>query len=385
VIAALFVSLAAAQGAATAQGGMPGPWAGELPADAIRGGEQLHMDPAFVAGVQDGLELLYRRRYEGARAHFAQLEEHFPGTAIRSVADVLVWQALMMENLDFRFDKQYWTASKAARRDLDVALSTPGNEGWDHLLMASILGIESIHTMRQGGYMGALQLAFQAMDHIEKCRAAAPTYVDLKLADGLYNYWRSYLTMHNKMLPDFGDHRVQGIEQMQYVEETGIFVKPMATLSLVFSWMEEGELDKAKAGTEKIGRSYPDSVINNLVGGMVLVAMRHYDEAIVVLDKIVATDPKNVRVHYWKGLALLKSGELDAAKAEFQGYLAADHLETEQRSYGHYRLGQVFARQHLYTEAMEQYRAAVKLDGHKGAKAAIDGLESRKKEGEISF
>jgi hypothetical protein len=27
----------------------------------------------------------------------------------------------------------------------------------------------------------------------------------------------------------------------------------------------------------------------------------------------------------------------------------------------------------------------VKLDGHKGAKAAIDGLETRRKQGEISF
>jgi Flp pilus assembly protein TadD len=384
VIAAFLVGLAAAQGT-VAQGGVPGPWAAELPADAVRGGEQLKLDPVFVAGVQDGLELLYRRRYEGARTHFAQLEAAFPGTAIRSVADVLVWQALMMENLDFRFDKQYWTSSKAARRDLDAALAKPGNEGWDNLLMASILGIESIHTMRQGGYMGALQLAFQAMDHIEKCRAAAPTYVDLKLADGLYNYWRSYLPMHNTMLPDFGDHRSQGIEQMQLVEQTGIFVKPMATLSLVFTWMEEGELDKAKAGTEKIRRTYPDSVINNLVGGMVLVAMRRYDEAVVVLDKILATDPKNVRVHYWKGLALLKSGQLDAATVELKGYLAAEHVETEQRSYGHYRLGQVYSRQHKYTEAVEQYRAAVKLDGHKGAKAAIDGLETRRKQGEISF
>jgi predicted Zn-dependent protease len=201
----------------------------------------------------------------------------------------------------------------------------------------------------------------------------------------LYNYWRSAVTMHNKMLPDFGDQRAQGLAQMQSVEANGVFVRPMATLSLAFSWMEEGELEKSYAAIEKNKRVYPDNVINNLVGSMILVAMRRYEAAIATCDQIVATDPKNVRVHYWKGLALLKSNKLPEAKAELQGYLASDHLETEQQSYGHYRLGQVYAREQDYTQAIEQYKAAVKLDGHKGAKAAITALEERKKRGEITF
>ncbi len=356
-----------------------------LPQQALDGAEQLGLDPRFVHRVQQGLEMLYLRRYEGARDHFAALETEWPGTAMRNVADVLVWQALMMENFDFRYDKQYWTASKAARGDLEAARAVAGNEAWEALLYATVFGIESIHTMRQGGYVSALKLAFQAMDEIEACRAAAPKFVDLTLADGLYNYWRSAVTMHNKMLPDFGDHRAQGLAQMQSVEANGVFVRPMATLSLAFSFWESGELSKAATYTAKNRAAYPDNVINNLVSGMLFTSMRRYDDAIVQCDRVLEVDPKNTRVHYWKGLALLKSNRVPEATSELQTYLTAPDLEVEQRSYGHYRLGQAYEREKSWAAAMEQYRQAVKLDGHKSSKAAIEHLEEKKKAGTIAF
>lgn len=356
-----------------------------LPHKAYIGAEVLQLDPEFVNGVQYGIDLIYLRKYSEAREYFGKLETSFPGTGIRNVADVLVWQALMLENFDYRYDKQYWTASKAAKKDVEAALATPGNEGWDHLMMAALLGIESIHTMRQGGYLNALQMAFQAMDHIEKCRAAAPEFIDLKLADGLYNYWRSVITMNSKMLPDFGDHRVEGIEQMQVVEDQGVFVAPMATLSLAFTWIEEGDLKRALTATSSNRSRYPDNIVNNLVAGTVYIYLRRYADAIEVFDHVAKVDPNNQRVHYWKGLALLRQGQLDGAASEFQTYLKYEFLEPYQKSYTHYRLGQVQQRQKEYGKAAESYAAAVKVDGNKAAKSALERLEQRKKEGKITW
>ena len=356
-----------------------------LPTPAYIGAKMLSLEPEFVHGVQQGLELMFLRKYEPAREHFATLEQTFPGTAVRSVIDVLVWQALMLENFDYRYDKQYWTSSKQARRDLDAAMATPGNEGWEHLMSAAIVGIESIHTMRKGNYLSALSLAFQAMESIEACRAASPDFVDLKLADGMYNYWRSAITMSSKVLPDFGDHRVEGIEQMEIVERTGVFVGPLATLSLAFTWMEQNDLKRAVTSCAVNRSAYPDNIVNNLVCGMIYINMRKFPEAVEVFDRVIAVDPGNTRVHYYKGLALLKQGELEPAKTEFVSYLAAEHLEPYQQSYTNYRLGQVYARQHDYPKAVEHYKEAVKIDGHKSAKSAIERLESRKKEGKISW
>ncbi len=356
-----------------------------LPWQAYAGAEMLQLDPEFVNGVQQGLELVYLRKYEDARNHFSGLDQRFTNTGIRSVGDVVVWQALMLENFDFRYDKQYWTASKQARRDLGAAFDVTGNEAWENLMWAAVVGIESIHTMRQGGYLNALQLAFQAMDAIEKCRAAAPEFVDLKLADGLYNYWRSVVTMNSKILPDFGDHRVEGIEQMQIVEETGVFVAPLSTLSLAFTWLEENDLKKAAASVGKNRAAYPDNITNNLVASMVYNQMHKYPESLEVLDRILVTDPTNDRAHYWRGVTLQKQGQLDQARASYERYLQSEHLEDYQKSYAHYRLGQIQSRQRQYAEAIRSYEAAIKVDGNKPAKAAKERLEQRKKEGKISW
>jgi tetratricopeptide (TPR) repeat protein len=355
------------------------------PHEVYLGAEALKLDPMFVHGVQQGLDLLYLRRYTEARDHFTRVEETFPGTAARSVADTLVWQALMLENFDYRYDKQYWVASKQARADLDAALAKPGNEGWEHLAAAAIVGIESIHTMRQGSYLSALQLAFQAMDHIERCRAAAPEFLDLKLADGLYNYWRSVVTMNSKMLPDFGDHRVEGIEQMSLVQETGIFMKPMASLALAFSWMEEGDHKRAGTACTKNKIKYPDNIVNNLTCGMVYTESRRYDDALGAYDRVLKVDPKNDRVHYLRGYTLLRKGDPTAAKAEFERYLSSQHLEQYQKSYAHMRLGQSLARLEQYGAAVDSYKASIKIDGNKQAKKLLEKLEERKKEKKIDW
>jgi len=356
-----------------------------LPADAYKGAVMLDMDPEFVNGVQHGLDLMYKRDYNGARDSFEALDGTFPGTAVGAVVDMLVWQALMLENFDFKYDKQYWTSSKAARDALDVAMAQPGNESWEHLLLASVLGVESIHTMRKTQYLQALNLAFQAMDHIEKARKANPDFIDLELADGMYNYWRSVVTMSTNALPDFGDERVKGLEQMQAVERNGVFLKPLATLALAFSWMEENEYRKAEAA---LGRNYslfPESVVNNMVAGTNYIYMKNYEKALERFDLVLKADPKNQRVHYWKGVALLRSKKRAEALAEFETYLKYEHLEDYQKSWTLYRIGQVQRGNKEYAKAYESFKEANKVDGHKAAKAAMDRLKQRKKEGKIDF
>jgi tetratricopeptide (TPR) repeat protein len=356
-----------------------------LPLAAYQGAEQLNMDPEFVNAVQMGLEQLFKRDYNGARDTFEALEGTFPDTAVGAVVDTLIWQALMLENFDFKYDKQYWTSTKAARKKLELAMEKPGSEGWEHLLMATIVGIESIHTMRKSEYLKALSLAFDAMGEIEASKKANPDFIDLQLADGLYNYWRSAITLSNDALPDFGDERVKGIEQMQVVENRGVFLQPLATLSLAFTWIEEKDYKKAVVQTAKNRRKYPDSVINNLVAGTTFIYTKDYDSALKALAEVERVDPKNQRVKYWKGVALLRSGKAEEAMASFKSYLEYEHLEDYQKSWTLYRIGQCHARQKQWGEANESYQAAAKVDGHKPSKDAMERLKKRKKAGKIDF
>lgn len=349
------------------------------------GAEMLKMDPAFVHGIQQGLEKIYLRDYKGARQHFRELEETYPDTAIAAVADTLVWQAMMLENFDFSLEDRYWNATKRASEQLELALEDSKNQGWEHFLSAGVKGIESIHTVRQGKYIGALQLAFSAMGHIESSREFAPTFIDLKFADGMYHYWRTVVTMSSSLLPDFGDHRPQGIAEMKEVELKGVFLRAPATLSLAFVWHEEGNLREALSSCLKNRKAYPDNIINNLVTGSTYTFLKKYDSALGVYDEILEDDPSNRRVHYWRGLTYQRSRQYDQSLASYTTYLGFETLEETHRAHTHYRLGQVSVRQKDYPAAVSSYQSAAKINGHKQAKRGLDRLKEQKKRGLISY
>ena len=352
---------------------------------ATRGAAQLAMDRAFVAEIQAGVDRLYRRDYDGARAQFAAVDRQWPDSGLPPAAEVLILQAQMLENFDFRYDAAYWKAAKASRSALDRALAKPGNEAWEHFLYGGMVGVEAIHTIRKGSYLSALQLAFEALGHIQQTRESAPDFVDLQLADGMYNYWRSVITENSSVLPSFGDKRAEGFAQMKAVEVGGIFLGPAAALSLTFSHLEEGQYPAALAACQRNRVKYPKNVINNLMTGTVYLYLRDYPNALGLFGEVRATDPGNVRVRYWEGVAHLRSGALDAADTDLREYLLADHLEDWQRSAAWWRLGQVQEKKRAFAAADAAFNEAVKIDGHAQAKAALEALRAQKRRGVLTY
>ena len=198
------------------------------------------MDVAFVHACQQAIELVYQRNYSEAKAAFEAIQRRYPGSALGPVGKVLVYQALMLENLDFRYEKQYELASNQARQQLMEALEMRGNDAWEHFILGGVLGIDAIHTMRRGNYFAALSRGIEAMKSVNRSRSYAglPRLDDRRwvvqlLADR--DHWST------KGLPDFADKRMLGIEQL-HCQEEGIFLAPAATFALTFTWLEEGAL-----------------------------------------------------------------------------------------------------------------------------------------------
>jgi TolA-binding protein len=84
-------------------------------------------------------------------------------------------------------------------------------------------------------------------------------------------------------------------------------------------------------------------------------------------------------------VTLLRSGNSPAALLELQGYLESEYLEDWHRAAAHYRLGQALYRQDRYDEAWQAYKEADRIDNHKGARAAMDRMRKRKRDGAIDF
>ncbi len=352
---------------------------------AIRGAEQLALPVAYVQGIRDGLHLAYLRDYDGARAHFHKLDNTYPGTGIAAAVDAVIWQAIMLENWDYRHEREYLAANAKAQTQLGVALGVAGSEGWEHFLLAGMKGIEAIHTMRREKYLSALQTALDAMTHAGKSREHAPAFKDLLLADGMYSYWRTVVSRQSRLIPDFGDKRAEGIAQMEEVERDGVFLGPPATLSLAFSFIEESEHAKALAATRRNHSVYPDNIINLLVMGQIQSYQRHFSDAHETWDQVLTVDPSNQRVLYWRGLTFLRSGKSADAIPQLETYLASGYLEPHHRSWTLYRLGEAYYRQKRYADAEASYTAAVKVDGHQSAKSALERMRASRREGRISY
>lgn len=354
---------------------VPDPREAEYAGVVYSAAQALNIKPAFVQACRDGLALLYQRDYRGSRVYFQDLERAWPGTGIAGVADVLIWQARMLENSDFEHDQAYRAASAVARARLEESLAKPGNDAWEHFMMVGVSGVEAIHTARQEHYLQALTLAFEAIDHMETVRRLAPDFTDLRLADGLYNYWRTVITDRSKLLPSFGDHKAEGIAQIEEVERAGAFLSEAATLALAYTWIEEDRFRDAVQACLRNGRRYPSSVINNVVMAQTYIMMKRYDTALAALDRIAEEDPSNKRMHYYRGLALLRAERIAEAEAPLERYLGFDYLEDWQRSMGSLRLGQVRAAQGRPDEAEALYKQAIRIDGNKAAKKALDDLK----------
>lgn len=344
------------------------------------GAVQLGAHPQFVRECRAALDLIFRRDYRGARSAFSTLDRTWTDANIAAVADALIWQAIMLENWDFSQAAQWRASSGIAREKLTKALEKPGNDAWEHFLLGATAGIESIQAAREDKYLPALSLAFEAIDHIETAREVRPGFIDVKLADGLYNYWRTVLTKKSRVLPDFGDQRALGIQQMQEVESKGVFLGPAATFALQLTWQEEGDFAKAESAGKKAQALYPNNVINNMSLGQTYVAWRKYDAAMGEFQKIRTLDGTNKRVHYYIGLTYLRQGKHDEAEASLRAYLASDYLEKWQKSMTHYRLGQVFYARKDLDNAEVEFKAAVALDGNDNAKRGLTDVANARRE-----
>ena len=294
------------------------------PDQVYEGARVLNMDIKFVAACYEAVDLVYQRRYTEAKAAFEKAQHRYPMSALGPIGKVLIYQALMLENLDFAYEKQYELAAKQARQQLMEALEVRGNDAWEHFILGGVLGIDAIHSMRRGNYLTALNRALEAMKSVNRAKKIAPEFPDLKLGDGLYNYWRTVITRSVKGLPDFADNRTLGIEQLEYVQENGIFLGPAATFALTYTWLEEGALKRATQSALRNHRAYPENVVNNLMLGRLYMYRRKYSDSEKYFKLVVQVAPKNQRVYYFMTRMYLRQKRLDDAEKSVNTFLDFD-------------------------------------------------------------
>jgi tetratricopeptide (TPR) repeat protein len=349
-----------------------------LPPIAYLAGGWLKVPPEFIQTCRDGLEKIFQRDYKGAKKQFDKMAVDYRGWGVGPVGQVLVWQAMMLENFDFKYESQYQVSHRRARMELEEALAMPGNEAWENFLMAGILGIESIHLMRQEEYVKAINRGYEAMKAVKRTQELAPEFTDINLGDGLFNYWVSVVSQNTSMIPNMADKREIGIQQLMMVERTAVFLRPPATLSLTFTWVEEGKKREALKSGLRNYRKYPDNIINNQVLGRVYMYNRMYEDSERIFKQVLTVDPKNQRVNYYMARLYLRWNKLPKAEASLKAYLAFTDIDAVQRSQALYYYGSLEARRKNLDAAEKYWKEAWKLGKSKQAKRRLDRLKEKR-------
>jgi len=354
------------------------PW----PMEVHRGAVALGLESEFVWACYQGIEYIYKRDYKNAKSHWDSLNTKYPNRGVGHVGNVLLYQALMLENFDYRYEQQYLFHSQKALEELSDALQKPGEEAWEHFLTGGMIGIESIHTMRRGDFVPALTRGVEAIGHVKKVKELAPKFSDPVLGDGLYKYWKTVVSQNSKLLPDGSDDRVEGISLMRKAESEAVFVGPASTLALVFTWIEEREFNRSLESCMRNRRQYPQNIINSMVMGRVYMYMRKYDNSLKIFDEVLQTAPDNMRVHYYKATTFLRKRDYDSAELAIDKYLAFE-LEPEFKAAGLHRKGDIYYRRKEYKKAEKLYKEAVKVNDYEPSKARLKRIKKLKKEGKI--
>jgi len=337
----------------------------------------LKMNPELVQKASEGLMLIFKRDYRKARAHFTTLQSEHPELAIGNVGRMLIFQCLMLENFDYRFERQYQTHAALALRDIEKAQAIPGNEAWELFLKGGVLGIQGIHEMRKSNYVASMKKGLEALGALKSLQSHAPEFVDPELGNGLYYYWRTVVGKSSKLIPEGPDRRAEGIALIEKVEKKGAFVAAGASLALAYIYMEEGKSRKALGYTQRLSKRYPNNVINGLLQTRILMRLRRFKRALVIADHVLATDTDNHRVHYYKSTILMRQNRLDEAQKSIEIFLSLP-IEKAAKAYGLHRKADIYFRQKNYDQARVFYKKAVDTNGYGPSKRRLTRLDQMK-------
>ena len=343
------------------------------------GENSLGVETDLMQRTQNGLDMIYRRDYRAALGHFREVSELYPDSPIGPFGRSVIFQAMMLENFDYEYRDTYRVEADKAMERVEKALKSSEQKGWNLFIYAGVVGLDGLDRVREGDYLTAFNKGWDAIESMKKASRAEPTFADPDLGIGIYNYWRTAITDRVDFLPRFGDHRAEGIAQMERSRDEGMLVWAGASFALAYTYMEERDYDKATAECLKLQAEYPNSIINNMLLGRIYTKSKDYDAAIATFEKILVTDEHNRRVLWHLGDTYYKTRRHDEdAKRYFERYLEVS-IPDNYRCHTQYRLGQIAQRHKDYDEAIRRYELAIQADPkYQPAQSRLETVKKKK-------
>jgi tetratricopeptide (TPR) repeat protein len=323
------------------------------------GENPLGVPRAEFRAAQDGMDLIYQRRYKESLQVFEVAGVDFPDSPLGPAGRAVVWQAVMYENYNFDHDRAYRGEYADGMERVRRGRRDSSRKAWNEFLEAVLLGMDAMFDIRHGEFLGAFNKAWEAMERVKSVQRLAPDFHDVQLALGMYNYWRTAITESVDGLPTFGDKRDEGLAQMIIARDQGWLAKAPASLVLTYSYLEKKDYKLAIAEAESVRADYPTNVLVETTLGRVYRKAKRYPDSLAAFDRVLALDPRSARVWFHIGETHYSAkNNNDGARDAYDKYLATGPAD-EYRAHTYYRLGMLEKRARKYDEAIAWFQQAI--------------------------
>ena len=262
----------------------------------------------LITRTLSGQTQILSRDYEGADQIFQGLIRQYPEHPAGYFGVMALLETRMLENDDFRFEKEYLAAAEAGLKVMD---QLPGRKRvlsqWDRFILSAGYGLHGFHFARKGSWWKAYFYGSEARHFLKQLIWNDPNFYDAGLGLGLYDYYRSVYTRILRFLPFFPDKRAEGISQVEMAIEKGKYSHDLGLANLALIDLREHQWIKAESVLADLLQHYPNNIIFRIYLGSALTAEKKYAEAETQFKKILAIDSGIARAkEYLKEIARLK-------------------------------------------------------------------------------
>jgi tetratricopeptide (TPR) repeat protein len=326
------------------------------------GENPLNVPRAEFRAAQEGLDLVYNRQYREALQHFERVGVDFPDSALGPVGREIAHQASMYESRNFDAERAYLSDAGDADALFRRGRRQSDRAAWNAFLLGVHDGLAALYSVRKGDNLAALNQAWDAIESMKKVERMAPEFHDVKLASGMYDYWRTVYTEKIDGLPNFGDKREQGLRLMRQAREQGLLAPAPASLVLTYSYMEKGDLDAALGEAKWVEERYPNNLLNLMVLAQVQRKKRLNTDAVATYQRAVEVAPEVPSTWYSLARQLERSrSTLKDARDVYKTYVERA-TTNPQKATGWYRMGMLERKLRRYESAKYAFGQANQLD-----------------------
>jgi tetratricopeptide (TPR) repeat protein len=360
-------------------------------------------DEAYVSGIKEAFDPMYRLDYEGAIERITDLGRRFPehpGPPL--AAAVTLWLRELfrrqeLDDLDRFISPGYFTSPTSRqmpeeeRRAFDSFLresetsaqrmleSHPGDLDARYYL-GSVEAIRGAYAMTVGrDKLGALRHGKKAYQYEKALLDEDPDYDDAYMTVGTYEYILDNLPWYIKWVAVIagytGSERL-GFEYLVRSAEKGKSVGIDARVLLMVLYVREHHYEYALRLARDLHRLFPENFLFHLNQGQILKKMGKTGEA---LDVYVAVERKAEEgapnyqklplapFRYSLGLELLAAGRREEALARFERIAADPEASVREGALARLKAGQVLDLLGRREEALARYREVLALEDVAGA------------------